>query len=44
MSQENQENVDLVRRLYEAGLIDQDPAEWLRELACPNIEYVNLDR
>ena len=34
-------NVDLVRRLYEAGLIDQDPAEWLPELAAPDIEYVN---
>ena len=35
------ENVDLVRRLYEAGLIDQDPAEWLPGLAAPDIEYVN---
>jgi ketosteroid isomerase-like protein len=34
------ENVDLVRRLYEEGLIDQDP-EWLREFATADIEYVN---
>jgi ketosteroid isomerase-like protein len=37
----SRENIDLVRRLYEAGLIDQDPAEWLPELATPDIEYVN---
>ena len=37
----SRENVELVRRLYEAGLIDQDPAEWLPELASPDIEYVN---
>jgi len=37
----SRENVDLVRRLYETGLIDQDPAEWLHELATPDIEYVN---
>jgi ketosteroid isomerase-like protein len=36
----SQENVDLVRRLYDEGLIDQDP-EWLRELATSDIEYVN---
>jgi ketosteroid isomerase-like protein len=34
-------NVDLIRRLYDAGLIDRDPAEWLPELATPDIEYVN---
>ena len=37
----SQENVELVQRLYEAGLFDQDPAEWLPELATPDIEYVN---
>jgi ketosteroid isomerase-like protein len=37
----SRENVDLVRRLYEAGLIDQDPAGWLPELATPDIEYIN---
>ncbi len=37
----SQENVDLVQRLYEAGLFDQDPAGWLPELATPDIEYVN---
>ena len=37
----SRENVDLVRRLYDAGLIDQDPAGWLPELATPDIEYVN---
>ena len=34
-------NLELVRRLYETGLIDQDPAGWLPELASPDIEYVN---
>jgi ketosteroid isomerase-like protein len=37
----SQENVELVRRLYESGRFDQDPAEWLPELATPDIEYVN---
>ena len=37
----SQENVELVQRLYETGLFDQDPAEWLPELATPDIEYVN---
>ncbi len=36
----SQENVEIVRRIYEEGLIDQDP-EWLLELATPDIEYVN---
>jgi ketosteroid isomerase-like protein len=36
----SQENVELVRRLYEDGLIDRDPEELL-ELAAPDIEYVN---
>jgi ketosteroid isomerase-like protein len=37
----SQQNVELVRRLYETGLFDQDPAGWLPELATPDIEYVN---
>ena len=36
----SQENVEIVRRIYDEGLIDKDP-EWLLELATPDIEYVN---
>jgi ketosteroid isomerase-like protein len=36
----SQENVEIVRHLYEDGLIDRDPEELL-ELAVPDIEYVN---
>ena len=36
----SQENVEIVRRIYDEGLIDEDP-EWLFELATPDIEYVN---
>ena len=36
----SQENVELVRHLYEDGLIERDPEELL-ELAAPDIEYVN---
>ena len=37
----SQENVELVRRIYEEGRIYQDP-EWLvDELGTPDIEYVN---
>jgi ketosteroid isomerase-like protein len=36
----SQENVQLVRSLYESGLIDRDPEELL-ELATPDVEYVN---
>ncbi len=36
----SQENVEVVRRIYEEGLIDQDP-QWLLELATADIEYVN---
>ena len=36
----SQENVKLVRSLYESGLIDRDPEELL-ELATPDVEYVN---
>lgn len=34
------QNVEIVRRIYDEGLIDRDP-EWLFELATPDIEYVN---
>ena len=34
------ENLRTIRRIYQEGLIDQDP-EWLLELATPDIEYVN---
>jgi ketosteroid isomerase-like protein len=36
----SQENVEAIRRIYDEGLIDQDP-EWLLEIATPDIEYVN---
>jgi ketosteroid isomerase-like protein len=36
----SQENVKLVRSLYESGLMDRDPEELLK-LATPDIEYVN---
>ncbi len=36
----SQENVEIVRRIYDEGLMDRDP-EWLLELATPDIEYVN---
>jgi ketosteroid isomerase-like protein len=36
----SKENVEAVRRIYEEGLIDQDP-QWLLELATADIEYVN---
>ncbi len=36
----SQENVDVVRRIYDEGLIDQHP-QWLLELATADIEYVN---
>jgi ketosteroid isomerase-like protein len=36
----SRENVEIVRRLYEDGLIDRDPAELL-ELATQDVEYVN---
>ncbi len=37
----SQENVEIVRLIYDEGLIDQDPEKWLLELAPPDIEYVN---
>lgn len=36
----SRENVEAVRRIYDDGLIDQDPV-WLLEVATPDIEYVN---
>ena len=36
----SQENVEIIRRIYDEGLMDKDP-EWLFELATPDIEYVN---
>jgi ketosteroid isomerase-like protein len=36
----SQENVEIVRHVYESGLIDRDPEELLK-LATPDIEYVN---
>jgi hypothetical protein len=36
----SQENVEMVRYVYESGLIDRDP-EKLLKLATPDIEYVN---
>ena len=36
----SEENVELVRHLYESGLFDRDPEELLK-LATPDIEYVN---
>ncbi len=36
----SQENVEIVRRFYEEGLIDRDPDEILK-LATADIEYVN---
>jgi ketosteroid isomerase-like protein len=36
----SQENVEIVRHVYESGLIDRNPEELL-ELATPDIEYVN---
>jgi ketosteroid isomerase-like protein len=36
----SEENVAIVRRIYDEGLIDEDPV-WLLELATPDIEYVN---
>jgi ketosteroid isomerase-like protein len=36
----SQENVDMVRRIYEDGLIDRDP-ERLLALTAADVEYVN---
>jgi ketosteroid isomerase-like protein len=37
----SQENVEVVRRIYDEGLIDRGPESWLLELATSDIEYVN---
>ena len=36
----SEENVEIVRHVYESGLIDRDPEELLK-LAAPDVEYVN---
>ena len=36
----SQENVEIVRHIYESGLFDRDPEELL-EHATPGVEYVN---
>jgi ketosteroid isomerase-like protein len=37
----SQQNVDLVRWIYEDGLFDRDPARIVHEFATPDIEYLN---
>jgi ketosteroid isomerase-like protein len=37
----SEENVQLVRRLYEDGLFDGDPERLVAEFAAPEVEYVN---
>ena len=37
----SEENVEIVRRIYEEGLIDRDPKRFINEFAAPEIEYVN---
>ena len=37
----SQENVELVRRIYEDGLFDRDPEWVVHEFATADIEYVN---
>jgi ketosteroid isomerase-like protein len=37
----SQENVQIVRRIYEEGLMDRDPQQLLEQLATPDVEYVN---
>jgi ketosteroid isomerase-like protein len=36
----SQQNVEIVRHVYESGLFDRDPEELLK-LATPDVEYVN---
>ncbi len=36
----SQENVEVVRHIYESGMFDRDPEELLK-LATPDVEYVN---
>jgi ketosteroid isomerase-like protein len=35
------QNIELVRRIYEDGLLDRDPARVVHEFATPDVEYVN---
>jgi ketosteroid isomerase-like protein len=37
----SQENLELVRRIYEEGLIYRDPERLVEKLGTPDIEYVN---
>jgi len=37
----SEENVEIVRRIYEEGLIDRDPKRFVYDFAAPDIEYVN---
>jgi ketosteroid isomerase-like protein len=37
----SEENVKIVRRIYEEGLIDRDPKRFIRDFAAPDIEYVD---
>jgi ketosteroid isomerase-like protein len=36
-----EENVEIVRRIYEEGLIDRDPKRFVDDFAATEIEYVN---
>jgi ketosteroid isomerase-like protein len=36
----SEENVEIVRRIYEEGLLDREP-ERILDLASPDVEYVN---
>jgi ketosteroid isomerase-like protein len=36
----SRENIEMVRHIYESGLIDRDPEELLN-LATPDVEYIN---
>ena len=37
----SEENVEIVRRIYDDGLIDRDPKRLVDEFTSPDIEYVN---
>lgn len=37
----SEQNVEIVRGIYEDGLIDRDPKRLIHEFATPDIEYVN---
>jgi ketosteroid isomerase-like protein len=37
----SEENLEIVRRIYEEGLIYRDPEGLVAELGAPDIEYVN---